>query len=526
LLVTGRSALGCSCAPGDPRSSLAQADGAFVGRLESRESPTPSPGGTFSSGQPVTYTFVVERSVKGDLGKRVNVESAAYGASCGLEVRVGERTGLFLYRDDGQWKSGLCSQIEPEALIEAAKPLPAPTSRGPVSFVVGGRYGPVTALGVDRKAKTVSYGHGADWDATTHLSVCPGSLAMAEWGYRTGGTNVPVLAVRKFDDFEDAEAHRLPELRDSEPDFNRLIALSCSDERGTEVLVAVSDGQGEHDAVSRGRIIQIRNGSLKTVYSGTLQMAAFSRSVDKAYITGGRGGEDVMVVDLSTGRARRIARIARGSGGLSLSPSELRLATTMILDPQRPRSFRVTVVDMTSTPAAVRNIVLDENDAYGETKWANDTTVLFVPRSDRSGRVQVFDHMLRRKGSFTGWYSSDSVVVDNTLYGIGWGGKLFTASLPNGPTKTLRTFDTPMIYTLAFVPPQAKIQKGGPPTASPTKPPPSPSATAPTPRAIGPVESSGSTRALTLTGAGLLLIAAGGSWILYRRRRRAALGAP
>ncbi len=527
LLVTGRSALGCSCAQGDPRSSLAQADGAFVGRLETRESPTPSPGGTYSTGQRVTYTFVVERSVKGDLGKRVDVESAANGASCGLEVSVGERTGLFLYRDDGQWKSGLCSQIEPEALIEAAKPLPAPTSKGPIALVVAGRYGPVTTLALDRKAKMVAYGHGADWGATTHLSVCPESLAMVEWGYRPGGTNVPVLAVRRFDSFEDATVERLPELRIGEPDGNQLMAISCSEEHGNEVLVAVSDYQGDRTTVSRGRIIRIRDGSLKTLYSGTLQMASFSRPAEKAYITGGRGGEDVMVVDLSTGRARKIAKIPRGSEGLSVSPEESRLAATMIIDPQRARSFRITVVDTSTRPAAVRNIVLNARSAYGVTRWANDTTVLFVPGSGESSRVQVFDHMLRRKGSFAGWESSDSVVVGNTLYGIGWGGKLLTASLPSGPTRTLRTFDTPMIYTLAFVPPQAKVQKGAPPTAIPTKPLPTPSATAPTPseRAIGPVEPSGSLRALTFTSAGILVIAAGGSWILYRRRRRATTGA-
>jgi len=524
LIVAGRSAFGCSCAQGDPRSSLEHADAAFVGRLESRESPTPSPSGTYSSGQLVTYTFVVERSVKGDLGKKVEVESSGYGGSCGLGVSEGERIGLFLHRDGDGWRSGLCSQISPEALIEAAKPLPAPTSNGPVSFVVGGRYGPVTAFAVDRKAKTVAYGHGTDWSATTHVSVCAGSLAMAEWGYRPGGTNVPVLAVRRFDSFEDAKVERLPELRIGEPDGNQLMAISCSDEQGTEVLVAVSDHQGDRTSVSRGRIIRIRDGSLRTLYSGTLQMAAFSRSADKAYITGGRGGEDVMVVDLSSGRARRIAKIARGSEGFSVSPGELRLAATMTLDPQQPRTFRITVVDMSSTPAAVRNIVLDERDAYGATRWANETTVLFVPHSGGTSRVQVFDHMLRRKGSFTGWDSSDSVVVDNMLYGIGWGGKLLTASLPNGPTRTLRTFDTPTVYTLTFVPPQPKVQKGTPPTASPTKPLPSPSATAPTPRAIGPLEPSGSIRGLTLTGAGVLLIVAGGSWILYRRRRRATTG--
>ena len=526
LVVGGRSALGCSCAYGDPRSSLARSDAAFVGRLESRENPSPGPGGTYSSGQLVTYTFVVERSVKGNLGKKVDVESAAHGASCGLEVAQGERTGLFLHRDGNEWRSGLCSQISPEALIEAAKPLPAPTSKGPVTFVLGGRYGPATTIALTRRGKTVAYGLGERWD-TSHLSVCPGSLAIAEWGYALDGTNVPTLAVRRFDSFDTAKARRLPALRDSEPNFNRLMALSCRDEQGTEVLVAVSDYQGERAAVSRGRIIRIHDGSLRTLYSGTLQMAAFSDSADKAYITGGRGGEDVMIVDLRSGQARRIAKIPRGSEGLSVSPGETRLGATMIPDPAKPTSFRMTVVDMSRSPARVRSILLKEAGAYGTTVWADDGTIVFVPAGGDSDRVQVFDDRLIRRGSFRGWRTFGAVVVDGTIYGTAWG-KVLAAELPNGPTRTVRSFPTRITHTLAFVPEVvvAKVKKGAPPAASPTKPLPSASATAPAPRerAIGPVEPSGSIRRLTVTGAGVLMLVAAGSWILHRRRRRATTG--
>jgi hypothetical protein len=37
-----------------------------------------------------------------------------------LELSVGQRTGLLLRRDAGGWTSGLCSQVEPQALLAVA----------------------------------------------------------------------------------------------------------------------------------------------------------------------------------------------------------------------------------------------------------------------------------------------------------------------------------------------------------------------------------------------------------------------
>ena len=50
--------------------------------------------------------------------------------SCGFEVRIGERIGVLL-REDGGWRSGLCSQLDADVLLRAAAPLPTPTSDGP-----------------------------------------------------------------------------------------------------------------------------------------------------------------------------------------------------------------------------------------------------------------------------------------------------------------------------------------------------------------------------------------------------------
>ena len=117
LAVGAAPAFACSCRAGVPvEESLAESDGAFVGVFTGRDDPL-GQGDIVSSGRRVLNHFQVERPVKGDIGERVDVQAAASGASCGLELEVGQRTGLLLRRDAGGWTSGLCSQVEPQALL-------------------------------------------------------------------------------------------------------------------------------------------------------------------------------------------------------------------------------------------------------------------------------------------------------------------------------------------------------------------------------------------------------------------------
>ena len=110
VLVAPAEASACSCIPwGKPKAELAKANGAFVGVYLGRR-PVNPPGPTTSSIDPYLYTFRVDRRLKGALGKTVEVLSARDGASCGLEVRRGQRVGLLLRRVKGRWESNLCSQ--------------------------------------------------------------------------------------------------------------------------------------------------------------------------------------------------------------------------------------------------------------------------------------------------------------------------------------------------------------------------------------------------------------------------------
>ena len=102
-------ALACSCAPVDLERDLPEADGAVVGSVLERR----------VDGDTATYLLRVEQAYKGDISDRIEVVTPVDGAACGLEAAVGDRLGLLLAREGGEWRSGLCSQVEPAAFLEA-----------------------------------------------------------------------------------------------------------------------------------------------------------------------------------------------------------------------------------------------------------------------------------------------------------------------------------------------------------------------------------------------------------------------
>jgi hypothetical protein len=142
LLAWTSAAWPCSCARPDPAAGLRESNGAFVGTLRR------GPSGPADDG--ARYEFLVERWLKGGEERTVTVHAPRSGASCGIEVDPGQRTGLLLDRRSGRWESGLCSQVDADELLAAAGV--APTGEGsltgyrtstgspllPVAFAVGG----------------------------------------------------------------------------------------------------------------------------------------------------------------------------------------------------------------------------------------------------------------------------------------------------------------------------------------------------------------------------------------------------
>ena len=100
------------------RQLLRGSDAAFVGRLVAivplGEAGAQPPGRG-------AYLFRIAQKVKGDLPFRwVVVRATIGGSACGLEVRIGDRTGLMLDRTRRGWTSHLLLQLSPRQLIRAA----------------------------------------------------------------------------------------------------------------------------------------------------------------------------------------------------------------------------------------------------------------------------------------------------------------------------------------------------------------------------------------------------------------------
>jgi hypothetical protein len=141
----------CSCVPPDPARDLADVDAAFVGTAVSRR--VEERGPLRSSGDPAYWTFDVERAVKGELPEKLVVRAPVDSASCGLELRPGERVGLLLELRGGEYESSLCRQVEPDLLIGFAA---GQNGRAWWPFALGGGLGlalaaAATALALRRR---------------------------------------------------------------------------------------------------------------------------------------------------------------------------------------------------------------------------------------------------------------------------------------------------------------------------------------------------------------------------------------
>ena len=140
VLFTPAAAHACSCVGGDVAAYADRADVVFTGTLV--EVTPPRARLSWSSGDPATYSFDVERVHQGDIGPSTEVRSAVSGASCGLEgMQTGSRYVVFATLDDGLW-ANLCGGtdlVRPgvvRRLERAVGPARAPAS-DPPALVVG-----------------------------------------------------------------------------------------------------------------------------------------------------------------------------------------------------------------------------------------------------------------------------------------------------------------------------------------------------------------------------------------------------
>ena len=285
----------CSCAIGDPRDALHASDAAFVGALVSKD----------VNDQTAIYTFSVETSVKGDLGDSVDVESAAYGAACGFEVRVGRRIGILLrLQGDGDWAGGLCTQIDPDVLVAAGEPLPVPNGEGPIRMIVGGNFGEARVLALDGLGRTLGYGYG-EGDVLA-VSMCPGMERFVE---AVSFDGVGSLSVRETSTLEIVRDVPLITGR-----FPSIYQVACLSEDGG-VLGAVT---------TRGGETQVH------VVRGDRDRVAFDAERARAWFQGQRAyatvSSSVVRVALWGGDHRDVVAVPPGLSSPSVSRDERHVA--------------------------------------------------------------------------------------------------------------------------------------------------------------------------------------------------------
>lgn len=417
-------AAACSCALGDPRTRLQAADAAFVGTfVEKREPPE-----IRTSADDAVYVFRVERTVKGTLPATVEILSPVSGASCGLEVPVGERVGLLLRREGTGWRASLCDQIDPAQLVAAARPLPPPNGRGALAFLVGGKLGNVRTLGLDSRGRTLAYGRGRG--ETLLLSTCPGRRRVVEYASEPLARGARLIGVRELRTFR-----LVRERRHRAGAHGSVASIACLDRAGARIGVFETAEVPEVAA----RLLVGR----RVVWRGRATAVTFAGS--SAYLAVGARGTTLVRVHLGSGRSERLARLPANTTSLRAGPRG-RVAGVVYSAPvgrDAPPS-RVVLYDPASR-VTVRTTALGQSSVTGDLGWSRGRLVFLPDWGVDSARV--YDSRLRLVARFRGWLAGESVVRDGRAYGLARG-TLVTATLPRGPVRVVRRFPTPTTYAL------------------------------------------------------------------------------
>ena len=405
----------CSCAPPEPRSLLAQIDAAFVGRLESRRD--------LGNGR-ARFTFRVERSVKGRLGSTIDVESASNGAACGLETPVGARIGLFLERDGARWTSSLCWQVSAEDLLAATQPLPPPTGTGPVTLLLGSRFGAARTLALDGRGRTLAYGLGAG--SVLQISVCPGKRRIAEAVQLDSGLAV---AIRELPGLRLVRQRPLPSPAGASP-----TALRCEVADGSRLLVFHSSA----DRPSGARLERWTRARQTVLWRGTALSAALTEQA--AYIASGSRGTTLLELRLGSRAPHTIGRIPPMATTLVADSGATQLAGISWAQGSRLSLLRVRLEPF--------EVVAKRLHEPGEVAWVDGRRLVFFGSGGRQARL--YTRTLAVVSSF-GWTAYRSVIVGSTAYGVAFDG-LHRATLPSGPERVIQRLPSRLVNVIVPVP--------------------------------------------------------------------------
>ena len=109
LAVAPRTAHACSCVDRPLSEYADDVVVAFAGSQIERILPEPGPDGVWSSMDPVTLVFEVERVYKGRAGSQIALRTNRSGASCGVDFGRRGGTGVVAFDiAEGLYSVGLC----------------------------------------------------------------------------------------------------------------------------------------------------------------------------------------------------------------------------------------------------------------------------------------------------------------------------------------------------------------------------------------------------------------------------------
>lgn len=428
----------CSCAPSDPRDVLHASDGAFIGTYVGREPSDPTD--PYSDHD---YIFDTEDVIKGEIGEVVEVRAPENGASCGLEYPPGARAALFLKKEGDLWTSHLCSTVHPDVLTEAAGPFPEPDAEGPPRFLVGGSFGEVRVIALDRQGRTAGYGYG-DGDAL-FMSRCPGG----ESGIELVGAffaNAPIAVdVRRFSDLDVTQTVPGPARWDDE--FIFPLGARCISSDGD--TVAFVRGFGPNDGFTE--LVLFGDEGVSTIDERGIGSAALG--MQEAYVGEGRR---IVAVDYDDGAAHTLRTLDRKVSHLALSPNGRYLAgitgaTYQTTDPMA-RMFLVRTAD--GKILEERKIGASDPES-GAIEWLSGRRLLY---SGGSTAALVMDRELQTVARVRNWFSTSADVIGCDLYGAGHGALVTASACGRSASELVRGFFSPITPALLKLPSGSEIQ--------------------------------------------------------------------
>lgn len=412
-VVQAPAAQACSCAARDTGRALAGADGAFVGILTQRDDPHRD-AEVVSSMRPVVHHFEVEQAVKGELDDRIQVVSAASGASCGIEASIGDRVGLLLERDGDRWVSSLCYQVVAQRLLAAAETQRPVESAGPTAVVAGGRHGSARLVALDASGQVVALGRGDGY--ATLVSICPGGERLVELFTVTAPENegaprqVPHVAVREVHDLDVVTQQRLAGLFRTNENQRNIRSLSCRSRLADDTLLFVEE---QAAGAQRGRIIRVGPDGQASLWEGRGTTASFADDEDVAYVTVRlrSGGDELRIVDLGTGEEQPVAVFDAWTGPFAAGPGGDAVAAVVYSSPTGTNDppSQVVSVDLTTEPPTTRATPLGQTNVAGEVVWLSHDRLAFVPTTGDADSVRLLDASLDEVVAWKGWSGAHDV---------------------------------------------------------------------------------------------------------------------